>query len=329
MSFNGAIPTPPDGMNVNLFGMVGNNLASAGYSSSTQQTHATVAGNNPPQLLNYTNLFDFNAATRFRDWLNRNSLNMSQAVTFDVIDMRRIFQYQKYLERNMRAGARYTEQLKGRFGVRPQDSRLQRPEYIGGTKSPIIVSEVLQTSETTSGSKVLGQMGGHAITAEASRVGKYNVMEHGYIIGLCVVMPSSLYMTGVPRECLRRTRYDYPTPELVNLSEVAIYNAEVCVAGNSRDGEIFGYQGIYDEMRISESKVVGDMRDTLKFWHLGRDDFDYANPPSLNENFVTCNVTKRIFAVENVKGLVVHYGNRVRAVRPLPITAEPGLIDHH
>ena len=51
------------------------------------------------------------------------------------------------MERNARGGVRYTEFLRSHFGVSPRDERLQRPEYVGGSKAPIIVSEVLQTSE--------------------------------------------------------------------------------------------------------------------------------------------------------------------------------------
>lgn len=78
---------------------------------------------------------------------DNNTLNAT-ATTFDINDLRLAFQIQKFLERNNRAGARYTEFLKAHFGVNPRDDRLQRPEYIGGSRAPVIISEVLQTSET-------------------------------------------------------------------------------------------------------------------------------------------------------------------------------------
>lgn len=268
------------------------------------------------------------SATGFRNWLNNNSLNLSNAVTFDVIDMRRIFQLQKYLERNMRSGARYTEQLRSRYDVIPQDSRLQRPEFIGGTRSPIIISEVLQTSESSANS-AQGNLSGHGISAEKANIGKYHVKEHGYIIGLCVVQPVPMYYLGINAQWTRRTRFDFPAPELVNLSEVAVYNRELQLTGTGRDDQIFGFQGIFDEMRIKESRVMADMRDIFSYWNLFRDDYDAFNPPSLNSNFITCNPSKRIFAVQDEPGLIINYANIVRAVRPLPIIAEPGLIDHH
>ncbi|MDR2728073.1 MAG: hypothetical protein LBB56_02995, partial [Chitinispirillales bacterium] len=86
----------------------------------------------------------------------------ASSTTFDVSDLRLAFQTQKWLERNARAGTRYTEFLQSHFGVSPSDARLQRPEYIGGTFQPIVVSEVLQTSQTSSDSR-LGTMGGHGL----------------------------------------------------------------------------------------------------------------------------------------------------------------------
>lgn len=330
VQFNGSTPSSVGG-EFALFGMsrAGSDISSSNMLGSPGAVgYQTMVGGNPPQLSSSSNVLDLNASGRFKAWLNNNSLNMSQAVTFDTVDMRRLFQLQKYLERNMRAGARYAEQIPARFGVRPQDYRLQRPEFIGGSKSPVIVSEVLQTSESSNASKQ-GNLAGHGISAESTRIGTYRAFEHGYILGLCVIQPRAIYNQGIHRQSQRRTRYDFITPELVNLSEVGIKNSELVVTGTSRDDEIFGFNGIYDEYRTAESIVVGDMRDTLDYWHLAREDYNSANPPSLNQNFIECRPSKRIFAVQNVPGIIVSFGTRARATRPLPIIAEPGLIDHH
>lgn len=326
VQFNGLISSTPSASTA-LFGM--HNIGTMSLlGDAGSQGFATLAGGNPPQLTNSSNPNQLNQAQRFKDWLNNNSLNMSQAVTFDTVDMRRLFQLQKYLERNMRAGARYAEQIPARFGVRPQDYRLQRPEFVGGSKSPIIVSEVLQTSESSNSSKQ-GNLAGHGISAEQTRIGTYRAYEHGYIMGICVVQPRAIYNQGIHKQSQRRTRYDFLTPELVNLSEVAIKNSELVVTGTARDDEEFGLNGIYDEYRTAESIIVGGMRNTLDYWHLARKDYDAANPPSLNQNFIECRPSKRIFAVQNVPGVILSFGTRVRATRPLPIIAEPGLIDHH
>ena len=260
--------------------------------------------------------------------LNKNTVDLSSATTFDIADLRLAFQIQKWMERNARAGARYTEFLRAHFGVSPRDDRLQRPEYIGGSKSPIIFSEVLQTS-STDGTSPQGNLAGHGITVSQSYCGKYHATEYGLVIGLMSVMPRTAYSQGINRQWLRRTKYDFYFPEFANLSEQAIENAEICAtASSAHNTGIFGYQGRYDEMRTKDNMVCSQMRDTFDYWHLARQ-FDTATPPTLNDDFVECVPRKDIFAVPSEPGLIVSHGNIIKAIRPLPIMGEPGLIDHH
>ena len=175
--------------------------------------------------------------------LNNNTINLSSATTFNVADLRLAFQIQKFLERNARAGARYTEFLRSHFGVSPRDERLQRPEYIGGSKAPVIISEVLQTGSSDATSPQ-GNMSGHGIAVNSQFCGKYRASEFGVIIGMLSVMPRTMYQTGHDRQWLRRTKYDFYFPEFANLSEQAILNAEVyCSANDATDKSIFWLSG--------------------------------------------------------------------------------------
>ena len=148
---------------------------------------------------------------------NENTVDLSSASTFNVADLRLAFQIQKWMERNARAGARYTESLRAHFGVSPRDDRLQRPEYIGGSKTPVIVSEVLQTSSTDATSPQ-GNMAGHGISVASTFCGKYRATEHGIIMGIMSIMPRTMYQQGFDRSWLRRSRYDFYFPEFANLS---------------------------------------------------------------------------------------------------------------
>jgi len=278
------------------------------------------------------NLFLANGATaqaNLLNSLNNNTVDLSTASTFDIADLRLAFQIQKWMERNARSGARYTEFLKAHFGVYPRDERLQRPEYIGGSRSPIIISEVLQTSSTDVTSPQ-GNLAGHGISASESFAGKYRAQEYGVIIGIMSVMPRSAYQQGINRQWIKRTKFDYFFPEFANLSEQAIEKAEICAldANPTHNTAIFGYQGRYDELRTKQSMVCGLLRTTYDYWHMGRV-FDPGTPPTLNDDFVTCIPRKDIFAVPAEPGLIVSFGNLIKAIRPLPFMAEPGLIDHH
>ena len=260
--------------------------------------------------------------------LNNNTVDLSTATTFDIADLRLAFQIQKWMERNNRAGVRYTEFLKAHFGVSPRDDRLQRPEYIGGSRAPIIISEVLQTSETDTSPQ--GNLAGHGISLSQSFAGKYHAQEYGLIMGIMSVMPKPSYSQGINRQWLRRTKFDFYFPEFANLSEQAIENAEICAkdADATHNTGLFGYQGRYDEMRTKDNLIVSEMRTVYDYWHLGRI-FDPATPPVLNSSFITCIPRKDVFAVQNVPGMIISFGNLIKAFRPLPVTAEPGLVDHN
>ena len=281
-----------------------------------------VAGNNKIWIN------DPNGISNFMKALNNNAVDLSTASTFDIADLRLAFQIQKWMERNARAGVRYTEFLRAHFGVSPRDERLQRPEYIGGSKAPCIISEVLQTSSTDA-TTPQGNLAGHGITVSDAYCGKYHAQEFGLIIGIMSIMPRSAYSQGIDKQWLRKTKYDFYFPEFANLSEQAILNAEICATGTlSHNQDIFGYQGRYDEMRTKNSQIVSGMRTTFDYWHLGRQ-FNTGSPPVLNEDFIKCVPRKDIFAVPSEPGLIVNFANIIKAFRPLPYMAVPGLIDHN
>lgn len=262
--------------------------------------------------------------------LNDNEVDLSSATTFDVAALRLGVQTQKWLERNARAGYRYTEQLQAHYGVHPRDDRLDRPEYLGGTRAPVIISEVLQTSSTDA-TTPQGNLAGHGLSASYNTVRPYHVLEHGVIMALASITTEAMYSQGMPREDLYRSRYDFPWPEFAHLSEQAVEEAEVyCTAVEADNAVIFGYQGRYDEHRVAHNLVTGLMRpgvaNTLAHWHLSR---YFASAPSLNTNFLsTADTTKRYLAVPSQPAFMVDFGNLVSAIRPLPIQSDPGLMDH-
>lgn len=259
------------------------------------------------------------------------TVNLENAATFDVSDLRLAFQIQKWLERNARGGVRLNEFLLSHFGTSPNDDTLQRAVYVGGSKSPIVVSEVAQTSETVSGGTAQGNLAGKALSADVNYQGKYYAREFGWIMTIMSVVPRLNYSSqGIPRELQVRTRYDYPFPEFVNLSEQDVRQSELYIPsdGNRVSNDIFGYQGRFDEFRHSQGIISGDMRDKLSYWHLN---VSFANAPLLNSDFISWKGKdlKRIFAVQDEPCMVIQVGNVIDALRPLPEEAIPGLIDHN
>lgn len=271
-----------------------------------------------------------NVAQRFTDHLNNNTVDLSSASTFDVSDLRLAFQIQKFLERNARAGARYVEFIKAHFPAWPRDDRLQRPEYIGGSKTPIVVSEVLQTSSSDTTSPQ-GNMAGHGLSADRTFCGTYRVQEPGLIMGLLSFLPRTMYQQGIDRQWLCESKYDYYFPEFSSLSEQAVYTEELYNIAPAPQDNVLGYQGRYDEYRYRRSMVHGLFRTDFVHWHMGR---IFGSPPALNEDLIYPNdaeitAVKRVLAVPTEPMFLVALGNINSAIRPMPWIAEPGLIDHH
>ena len=272
----------------------------------------------------------------FVSGLNSATGDLSNAATFDVATLRQCVQIQRWLELNARGGVRYTEFLRSHFGISPKDEVLGRPQYIGGTKSSIVISEVLQTSRTEDSTESqkgspLGRLAGHGLGASSDYICTYTAKEFGYIIGIASWMPKPSYQQGVNRIFSRKTRFDFYFPEFAHLSEQAVTNGEIFATGTSKDSEIFGYQGAYNEMRYTPSFNCADMRDTFSYWHLGR---IFQNAPNLNAGFLTTNpaydggIRKDIFASKNEPGLLVQFANIIKAIRPLPVYGTPGFVDH-
>ena len=240
-----------------------------------------------------------------------------------INDLRRAMRLQEWLEKNARGGTRYTENILMHFGVKSSDARLQRPEYITGIKSPIVISEVLNTTGEASGLPQ-GNMAGHGIGVTSGKYGKYYCEEHGYIIGIMSVMPKTAYQQGIPRTYLKKDTLDYFWPSFANIGEQEVQNQEL-YAYTATAEDTWGYVPRYAEYKYMPSRVAGEFRTSLDYWHLGR---KFATQPALNQTFIECDPedTKRIFAVtEGADTLYCHVYNKITAVRPMPKFGSPSL----
>lgn len=237
--------------------------------------------------------------------------DLSTATSIDVNDLRRALALQRYQEARSRFGSRYSEYLRY-LGVNPSDARLQRPEYLGGGVTRLNFSEVLQTSPTTSGGSTgVGDLYGHGIAGfRGNRYRKF-FEEHGYVISLMSVRPKSTYVESLPRMWQRTTKEDYWQRELEHIGQQEVYKNEVYM--NTTDGtDVFGYNDRYSEYRWQPSQVVGDFRDTLNTWHLGRiTDSNVA----LNSDFVKCSPSRRIYQVDTTQHLWIMCNHHLVARR--------------
>lgn len=230
-------------------------------------------------------------------------VDLSTATAATVNDLRLALSIQRFQEARARYGSRYTEYLRY-LGVRSSDARLQRPEYLGGSRSSLQFSEVLSTStaEAQDGSliSVPGNFGGHGIGANRTNRYRRFIEEHGWIVSFLAVTPQTMYPQGLFRHWNRRTKEDYFQKELQHIGQQAVLNKEVMAHHLTPDG-VFGYQDRYDEYRRSESQVHGLFRSGqyLDDWHFAR---NFDSDVALNEDFVRADPSMNPFQLQTTEG---------------------------
>lgn len=250
--------------------------------------------------------------------------------------LRTAFQIQKILEADARGGTRYVEILKQRFGVTCPDYRLQRPEYLGGKRTPIMIQQVAQTSETTEKSPQ-GNLTAYSQTNDSSDSFVYSAQEFGYVIGIAVARQEHVYSQGINKMWTRKTIYDFYQPKLANIGEQPILKKEIFYtnANDPTNDEVFGYQEAWAEMRYKPNMVTGMLRPDLGAQGLENYSIadKYANAPTISEEFTleTPDYLDRALTIDHTRAdqFILDFYFDCTARRPMPVYSTPGLIDHH
>lgn len=229
-----------------------------------------------------------------------------------INDFRLAFALQRYQEARAQYGTRYTEYLRY-LGVRSSDARLQRPEYLGGGRSTMNISEVLKTGEgdTPDDEAPIGEMRGHGIGALRSRRYIRFFEEHGLVMSLASIRPRSMYTNGVQRKWSRVTKEDFWQKELEQIGQQGVRNKEVYAASAAPEG-LFGFNDRYYEYRHEPSIVTGEFQSNLADWHLAR---IFGSEPALNQDFIDCVPSKRIFAEQTQHSCWAMFSHSIQARR--------------
>lgn len=262
----------------------------------------------------------------------KEALNRGELVggSFNAADLRAMFAQTRVFERLARCGSRYTEYLRANFNVSPSDGTLQRAQYLGGFKQPIVCTEIAQTAQD--GENAVGTLRGKGISSGEGSIKPYVVKEFGVIFGLLTVMPEISYSQGIPREYTYKERFDFFNPSFQNLSEQEVRNAELFIGDDGMNNNPFGYQGYYNELRVSHNLNTSEMRDTLAFWNQG---LHFTARPNLGRNFLDSNTYNNAnsfhkpFSVRDKPPVIIDCMNLLDVYRPMVRRPVPGLIDHN
>jgi len=262
--------------------------------------------------------------------------DLSIATAATINQLRQAFQIQRLLEKDARSGSRYTEIVRGHFGVTSPDARLQRPEYLGGGTTPVNVNPVISTNFVNGAGlfEGLGQTGAFATTAINNHGFTKSFTEHCIILGFANVRADLTYQQGLNRAWSRQTRYDFYWPSLAQIGEQAVLNKEIYAqgtAGGTDDADVFGYQERYAEYRYKPSIITGAFRSnytgTLDSWHLSQ---EFSALPTLSDAFITDDppMSRVLIAGATEPDFIFDSYFKLRCVRPMPLYGVPGMIDH-
>lgn len=264
--------------------------------------------------------------------------DLSTAAGATINQLREAFQIQKLYERDARGGTRYTEIIRSHFGVTSPDSRLQRPEYLGGGSSPVAINPIAQTSSTDAQPSPQGNLAAVGTAGFTGHGFTKSFTEHCLIIGMVAVRADLNYQQGMNRMFSRSTRWDFYWPALSHIGEQAVLNKEIYAQGpgvtsgtDIVDDLVFGYQERYAEYRYKPSMITGQFRSnfaqSLDAWHLAQ---DFGALPALNASFIVEDPP-----IERISALDASYPDfifdshfKLHCARPMPTYSIPGLVDH-
>lgn len=267
--------------------------------------------------------------------------DLSNAIGATINQLRQAFAVQAFYEAQSRGGSRYIEFIKNIFGVTSPDGRLQRSEYLGGTRVQINMDQVLQTSSTDAVSPQ-GNTAAFSCTVNSEEdLFTHSFTEHGTLIGLACIRTDHTYQQGINRMWSRKKWTDFYVPQLANLGEVPILNKELYAQGTSAvdadgniiDDQVFGYQEAWADYRYMPSRVSGEMRSSyaqsLDAWHYAD---DYNALPTLSSGWIDeteDNVDRTISVQHSTANQFFgdFYFDPIY-VRPMPVYSIPAMLNH-
>lgn len=265
---------------------------------------------------------------------------VSQGISIN--DFRNVNAYQRWLEKNVRRGLKYRDQIMSHFGVDVSYQELDMPEFIGGMSRNIPVSEVYQTSETSL--SPLGDFAGRSTFADEGQSISHYCDEHGFIIGIFFVMPDSVYSQTLSPMFSKLDKLDYFFPEFGHIGPQSIDNREVSPlqafydpANVGKDdvttaknraaalNKTFGYQRAWYDLVSSLDSAHGEFQSSLSNFLIHR---VFENTPLLNESFLCADPKDftEVFAVQDVTHKImgqIYFD--VEATRPIPTLSVPRL----
>lgn len=239
-----------------------------------------------------------------------------------VNELREAYARMRYLEKMGRAGGEYYEIIQALYNTRISDARLQRAEYITGSKVSVTVNPILSTAATEAG---LGDQGGHMVAAGSGGGGKFFCEEHGIVMGIYSIIPKPVYAQGIERELRAFAFEDYLIPDMASIGEQAVLSYEINSYTEAQANlTTIGYLPNYQNYKEMQSAIAGEYRNFLSQYVVTK---LYSGVPTLDLEFVEVppDICDHIFVSGSFNNdcVWVNMMHKIETRLPLPVYSDP------
>lgn len=218
----------------------------------------------------------------------------SLAVPDNIVDLRKVNQLQKYIEKRALAGNRVAEFIMAHWAFKADNYELGRPILISSSSQNVQISEVLQTSQTTEGESgsAQGTRSGNGNSYGSGNGSFFVAPDYGVLLINMTVVPEISYFSGMPRKLAINRWEHFAWPEFAQIGMQPIYDFELSFPDTPtrsttqkltlEELPVFGYAPRYSEFKMELNQVSGEMATSLRFWHQSP---EFNSKVNLNNNF--------------------------------------------
>lgn len=255
--------------------------------------------------------------------------NMSETTAFEINTLRHEAILQQIRETDARVGPRMYDLLWGRWGVEADELALKRPRLLFMHEEIIPINQVPNTTLTDTAKT--GDLGGFGYGTAGTDWETHSFKYHGCLMILFWIRTEHKYQQGIPREDMKKDRFEFWHPEFDGEGDQPTYTAELFAnADTINNRTIFGYNERGAEYKEFPSIISGELRSehpkTLDSWHYA--DY-YDSEPTLSNEWMKEtkeNVDRTIWVTSDLqKQWKVDFAMELKITRNMRVHSIPGI----
>lgn len=185
------------------------------------------------------------------------SLRFNPALAISVLEQRRADAMQRFKERMLRAGNKVKDVFKAHGWSEPYSASEASPVFLGTFDGRLDINTVAATAESENFE--VGQLGANGLGIVNGSKIQFKCHDFGVIVGVMYIVKDCEYDAyGIERQHCLIDPFDYPYPELQNISLFPVDYRELTLFGSKGSNAIVGYLPRFMEYKTGIDKVHGE-----------------------------------------------------------------------